>query len=578
MKINHLFPNMKNLYNKISYPKIFGQILIALILLFGVFTFAGATYSSPSGTLSVSNSTINVGDPITLTITGYDNNGLINLSTFFHQQWHAVNVSGISATRTWQVIENSPDVYSYCGKVFGYEDTYWFNGVDTVNTSPACVEVTVLGSAWPTPTPYPPYPYCTNECQYYGETRCYNNYYRQTCGNYDSDSCLEWSSFYYDSSCNPAPVCECSTGPCCDGCHYRTTNVSCNLETQTEYSCPWGSICGTDVGKRTKTRLQYCSGNSAQCDGRWGDWLAWTNWTNADYCSSNEVCVIGNPLCQYSSSCVQPTSTYIKHFKKDCYNGNLYWFDSNDLRQDEYRKCSDDNECTIDSCQNGGCVNELKCDGTTCKTDSENYCKSCEHCGDKICNCGETIDSCADDCQTGGLVVAILGKKGKETIKWLKNLEMRPGESIDFLVVVKNSSEENINDINVKTEIPSEIAYKGDLKIEGNLVDGDIKSGINIGSLAAHTVKAITFKGKVQSGNIPEVGKEVIALAKAGNLSDTHVLKIDLKTSRGFAGFSIASIKFFVQQWYFWVFAILALVYLFFIVFRKLFSITPYKP
>ena len=32
---------------------------------------------------------------------------------------------------------------------------------------------------------------CTNECTTSGTTRCSGNY-KQTCGNYDADSCLEW--------------------------------------------------------------------------------------------------------------------------------------------------------------------------------------------------------------------------------------------------------------------------------------------------------------------------------------------------------------------------------------------------
>jgi hypothetical protein len=41
---------------------------------------------------------------------------------------------------------------------------------------------------------------CTNECSYSGQKFCDGNYLK-TCGNYDADSCLEWSSSYCSYGC-----------------------------------------------------------------------------------------------------------------------------------------------------------------------------------------------------------------------------------------------------------------------------------------------------------------------------------------------------------------------------------------
>jgi len=55
--------------------------------------------------------------------------------------------------------------------------------------------------------------------------------------------------------------------------------------------------------------------------------------------------------------------------------------------------------CDEMSCNaNCECVYELKCDGTTCGVGSGDYCQYCNHCGDGSCNCGETAESCSDDC------------------------------------------------------------------------------------------------------------------------------------------------------------------------------------
>lgn len=55
---------------------------------------------------------------------------------------------------------------------------------------------------------------CTNECSYTGQRSCSGNYIR-LCGNYDTDSCLEWTYSTY-----------CSAG-CLNGyCNNQTTNVT----------------------------------------------------------------------------------------------------------------------------------------------------------------------------------------------------------------------------------------------------------------------------------------------------------------------------------------------------------------
>jgi len=60
---------------------------------------------------------------------------------------------------------------------------------------------------------------------------------------------------------------QCTSGPCCDTSVspkvFRPSTYIC--ATSIEYGCPWGTNYGNDVGQRTIT--QYCSGNSADCNG-----------------------------------------------------------------------------------------------------------------------------------------------------------------------------------------------------------------------------------------------------------------------------------------------------------------------
>jgi len=396
---------MKTKERKIYNPKkLFLATVFSLVFLFiGLAGISSASTNDPvSGTLSVSPRTVEIGEPITISIRGQDDDGLVRFELYCQSRLlYRENVSGISATKTWTITEDSADTYRYHGRVIGVDSnpstyTGWLWGEEeSAFTSPEYVEVNVLDSAPFTPSS------CTNECSYSGQTRCYNSTRKQICGQYDSDSCLEWSSSISCSgstscgyrtcdnderpnwrcsggnctyTCNYSSSCvsssECSEGPCCDDeGFYRPSTWICDFETQTQYGCPWGLGCGADTAKRTKTRYRYCSGNSSQCTGSWHNWLPWTDWKISDSCSSNEVCINSNSQCQYSSSCVQPEGAYIKEYRKDCYDNDVYWFDSNGTRQDKYQECSDDNLCTIDGCENKACFNTFSEDCKTASTD-----------------------------------------------------------------------------------------------------------------------------------------------------------------------------------------------------------------
>jgi hypothetical protein len=418
--------------NQEIYPKtIFTAITLAVVLLFaGMANFAFASTEDPvSGTMSVSSTSVEVGEAITISITGQDDNNLISLSLYHHGQWHEVPVSGISATRTWTLTESSPGTYRYNGWVSGniesgIPDWYlWMTkNEEGAYTSPAYVEVLVSEKSYTEPVPAPT---CYDQCSYSGQTRCYDGERKQVCGQHDSDPCLEWShsiscagstscgygtcdndekpDWYcsngncvytcnYNSDC--VKSCECTSGVCCDGCNYRPSTWICDTETETQYGCPWGTTCGADVAEKSKTRYRYCSGTSSQCSGNWDDWLPLTAWKTSDYCSSSEICVVGASQCQASSTCSSSNVKYIK----GCYDNDVYWFDTDNVRYSKVQECDDDNPCTLDSCEEGVCVNELKQDGTTCEIGSPEYCENCEHCGDGLCNCGEDNTNCPDDC------------------------------------------------------------------------------------------------------------------------------------------------------------------------------------
>lgn len=86
-----------------------------------------------------------------------------------------------------------------------------------------------------------PPPECRDECGFIGQTGCYPYNHEQTCGNYDSDSCLEWSSprlcsgntscGYGICSYSQKPSWHCSAGSCDYACYYDS-----NCDSSYDYS------------------------------------------------------------------------------------------------------------------------------------------------------------------------------------------------------------------------------------------------------------------------------------------------------------------------------------------------------
>lgn len=77
-------------------------------------------------------------------------------------------------------------------------------------------------------------PTCTNECTTSGAKKCVNGGY-QTCGQFDTDTCLEWSS-----------TSTCPTGQTCTGAGVCTNTCTDTCATE-GYSCGTQTICGSSV-------------------------------------------------------------------------------------------------------------------------------------------------------------------------------------------------------------------------------------------------------------------------------------------------------------------------------------------
>lgn len=175
---------------------------------------------------------------------------------------------------------------------------------------------------------------CSNECSPSGYRQCNGNGY-QVCGNYDSDSCLEWSSA---TSCSASQVCD--DGDCVSqNCVPKTCSYF-------DYNCGTASDgCG--------------------------------NTLNCGTCSSGYTC--SNNVCNSGCS---------SHSGKRCADGDLYWYNSCGVKEGLAQDCGQNystanyrcsgnllqREASISSCVSGACarnsawgtVQDCSASGKTC--------------------------------------------------------------------------------------------------------------------------------------------------------------------------------------------------------------------
>ena len=116
---------------------------------------------------------------------------------------------------------------------------------------------------------------CSNDCSF-GQKQCVTNNTYRACGNYDTDSCFEWSSNFScptgltcsgNGDCSggsPSPPCanECSTDICENNTTYRTCgnyDADTCLELSFANSCPTGLTCSGNGACSGPPSLGYIS-------------------------------------------------------------------------------------------------------------------------------------------------------------------------------------------------------------------------------------------------------------------------------------------------------------------------------
>ncbi|MDD2731790.1 MAG: PKD domain-containing protein [Candidatus Pacebacteria bacterium] len=113
-----------------------------------------------------------------------------------------------------------------------------------------------------------------------------------------------------------------------------------------------------------------------------------------------------------------------------------------------------------------------------------------------------------------------------------------PNDLLVFEIRVRSNIGSLTRDLIVKDTLPSNLIYKGNLKINNVSVSGDARGGINTGDLSPNQIKTISFEAQVASVENFTYGTTTLintALAYSSDYSDTNTAKV-LVTRKAIGG------------------------------------------
>ena len=251
-------------------------------------------------------------------------------------------------------------------------------------------------------------PNCTNECRQ-SEKRCTNNNGFEVCGDYNSDTCLEWGG---ERAC-PAGM-SCSNGECLSQCVDE-----CNMSER---------ICD---GSGYRECGNYDADNCAE-------------WGNTVSCGANQSCRGG--------VCEESCTDECRQDERQCTSTGVHFEVCRDYNNDGCTEWGQTTPCgNGEICSNGRCSSqcqnecqsgEKKCDGNgvrQCGNYDSDQCLDWSHltncASNASCRNGECIINCSDDCSRGekrcsGNSVQICGNYDNDNcLEWGGSVSCNQGET-----------------------------------------------------------------------------------------------------------------------------------------------------
>ncbi|MDD5433332.1 MAG: hypothetical protein PHE77_01590, partial [Candidatus Pacebacteria bacterium] len=149
-----------------------------------------------SAYLSINKTSVLVGEKANISISAQDNDGVAKVCLSDGDYQTPECFSG--ASHTWEISKQTPGTYFFYGYAYGKKP----NGeIAQITTTPFFVSLTVKSQPI----------VCTNQCQTMSAWQCPTTNTYQICGDFNNDSCLEWSQTY---TCDTGYTCSASGKTC----------------------------------------------------------------------------------------------------------------------------------------------------------------------------------------------------------------------------------------------------------------------------------------------------------------------------------------------------------------------------
>jgi hypothetical protein len=247
---------------------------------------------------------------------------------------------------------------------------------------------------------------CTNECSTSSARRCSGARAFEVCGDYDSDSCLEWGA---PSSCTGSELCE-GDGRCATPAECRTASECPGRTTESGICASSSSNACSSTGSRSVTTyVPTCDSGRCGLDSNTAT-QSCTEVRDGDNCGSGRICSGGScvvpPECSRDSECPGRSST-----SGSC-DYSTVCSTSGTQSVTTYTSRCRSGRCDLDPSSSSRSCGSRSTEGVSCG--SNRICRSgaciddCRSTGSRSCRSGDiyTIDTCGNSTRvtqcTGG--------------------------------------------------------------------------------------------------------------------------------------------------------------------------------
>ncbi len=284
-------------------------------------------------------------------------------------------------------------------------------------------------------------------------------------------------------------------------------SISTNTVSDSEICC-CENECGIDAGC---TWMGECTGTYTRCNNHFCPYGVCEEsqdcnaWDTDDDGTNDGIDTLTRGTCYYRNCNLNGVCYITADSKDDCSTDGKSVIEAHP-RTDQTNKCERTTiscpgeypKCIEDENGIGACVvcepnecdysNRKYCidEKTWSEQDDDVYCENCESCGDNSCNCGETIDSCYEDCKCNPSDHNFCSDSKKDVIscdQGLKDECILSGDWKYYYLDMDKNQEVNVTLINQGNGCEKNALYIKDsncMGIDSDISDDDVKEWIGI--------------------------------------------------------------------------------------------------